>query len=175
MSHPLKTYLNETGDNVSAFARRVGVAADALEEMLGNRQPPEPALARRIVLATGGAVSFDQLMSGRGAVIADLSVRLAADSSLDLTRLAGAIACAAADLPGADRIPSRDFDIAAEAAAHTYAALARLTPSEGRGRLVQALRPILAEILKDSGTLPQDLQALDAAALAAAEGYYSRH
>ena len=175
MSHPLQAYLDEIGDNATSFARRVGVAPDAIVELLDDRRPPESALARRIVLATGGAVSFDQMMSGGGAIIADLTDRLPSDASLDLSRLADALAGAAANLPGADSIPSRDFDIAAEAAAHNYAALVRLTSSEGRGRLVQALRLILAEILKDSGTLPQDLQALDAAALAAAEDYYSRH
>jgi len=170
MAHPLAAFIEETGDTVRAFARRVGVTQSVLEAIL-DEIAPAPMVARRIVEATGGAISFDQLMSGREAVIADLSCRLTVDTAIDLRRLSEAIAAELAERFPATRIPGPEFDIAAEAVAHTYAALARVTTETGAGRLVQALRPVLGEILKDHGAPPRDLQALESTALAAAERY----
>lgn len=171
MAHPLAAFIDETGDTLAAFAHRVGAPDDLMKAIVADEAAPDPMLARRIVDATCGAISFEQLMSGRETVVLDLSQRLTADSALDLGRLATAIRESHAEAFEV-RIPAAEFDIAAEAVAHTYAALARVTSERGVGRLAQALRPVLREILKDHGALPGDPQALEAAVLTAVERYH---
>jgi len=172
MAHPLATFIEETGETVAAFARRVGVNDQTLEEILADKARPSPMIARRIIEATGGAISFDQLMTGREAVIADLSGRITIETSVDLTRLSEAIGAGMAEAFPHASISHAVFEIAAEAVAHTYAALARVTTERGAGRLVQALRPVLGEILKDHGAPRPHPQDLDAAALAVTERYH---
>lgn len=159
MAHPLATFIEETGETVAAFARRVGVNDQTLEEILADKARPSPMIARRIIEATGGAISFDQLMTGREAVIADLSGRITIETSVDLTRLSEAIGAGMAEAFPHASISHAVFEIAAEAVAHTYAALARVT-TERAGRLVQALRPVLGEILKITGPRGRILRTL---------------
>jgi transcriptional regulator with XRE-family HTH domain len=172
MTHPLALYLEDTGDTLADFARRIGSEVAALENLLEDGEA-SPSLARRIAAATDGAISFEQLMSGRGAVIADLTARRTVETALDLQRLAEAFAAAAAAISRkAARIPASEFEIAAEATAHTYAALAPITSATGRDRLVQALRPVLREMLEHHGVPPGDPAGLDAAASAAVRRYH---
>lgn len=153
MGHPLKEFLDAVEDSAPAFARRVGVRSRTLQRILAGEEWPSPTLARRIVDATDGAVPFDALYGSFGDV-ADLGARRGPDDTLDQALLAEVLCSAMKDFAGSpDCEPwSREIEIAAEAVANTYAALARATTRQGlKDRVAQALRPVLAEILRDYG------------------------
>jgi hypothetical protein len=162
VDHPLKEFLDAVDDSVSAFARRIGVEAAALQEIIDGEQWPEPAIARRIVDATDGAVSFAALYGEENAP-ADLAARRIVDDSLDEAALSATLRAAMEQAAGAEkrRAFSREIDMAVEAVANTYAALARVTTRRNlEDRVAQALRPVLAEILQDyaaNSVLPADL------------------
>ncbi len=151
MDHPLKEFLEAAGDSAPAFARRIGVRPRTLQAILAGEEWPSPALARRIVDATDGAVPFDALYGDFGDV-ADLGARRGPDDTLDQALLAKVLCAAMKDFAGyPDCEPwSREIEIAAEAVANTYAALARATTRQGlKDRVAQALRPVLEEILRE--------------------------
>lgn len=153
MDHPLKEFLDAVEDSAPAFARRVGVRSRTLQRILAGEEWPSPALARRIVDATDGAVPFDALYGSFGDV-ADFGARRGPDDTLNQALLAEVLCAAMKDFAGSpDCEPwSREIEIAAEAVANTYAALARATTRQGlKDRVAQALRPVLAEILRDYG------------------------
>ncbi len=155
--HPLKQYLLDVEERVQDFADRVGASRQTLYRIISGVQAPKPMLARRIVEATGGAVTLGMLYDGggRAAEIVSLVAR-AEEPLLDQERLKLAFAVVVNHLRPQDG-PSPSpaaLDVAAEAAVNTYAALARLTTREGPSRLAQALRPVLEEILKESGGAP---------------------
>jgi predicted phage gp36 major capsid-like protein len=173
MTHPLSAYIRETGDTIEAFARRIGVEADVVKRIADDREAPEPTLARRIADVTGGALSFEQLMEGRSAVVLDFQARRGADSALDLRRLSEAIARSLAALgPASAAIPMAAVHVAAEATDHTYAALARVTTRQGPARLAQALQPVLQGILEDFGGLPERAEQIADAANSASQFYF---
>lgn len=155
--HPLKQYLRDVEEGVQEFADRVGVSRQTLYRIVSGVQAPKPMLARRIVEATGGAVTLAMLYGGgpTSAEIVSISAR-AEEPMLDHERLKIAFAVVINHLRPADGAPLAPaaLDIAAEAAVNTYAALAKLTTRQGAARLAQALRPVLEEILKESGTVP---------------------
>ena len=62
--HPLKEYLKAVDEPVRDFAARVGASRQTLYRIIAGAQAPKPILARRIVEATGGAVSMDTLYNG---------------------------------------------------------------------------------------------------------------
>lgn len=170
--HPLKRYLYDVEERVQDFAERVGVSRQTLYRIIAGVQAPKPLLARRIVEATGGAVSLAMLYGAGGAdVIAIPAAR--EETPLDAPRLKLAIAVVVNHLRSESAPPAapETLDIAAEAAVSTYAALSRLTTRQGPSRLAQALRPVLAEILKESGGLAS-ASALDRGAELAAELYF---
>ncbi|MBB5519705.1 hypothetical protein [Amphiplicatus metriothermophilus] len=143
MTHPLEDYLAAAGESPSAFAARLGVEAGAIVRILGGGAPSSPVLARRIVEACAGAVTFDDLYAA-GAGVSDLAARRRdGEPSPDIELLAAVIGLV---LPEA---PIEAVETAAEAAANAYEALGRLTNRRGPDRLVQVLRPVLEEIPKD--------------------------
>ena len=174
--HPLKQYLKDMQESVSDFAARVGASRQTLYRIINGRQSPKPALARRIVEATGGAVSLDALFSGpdepRGKIIA---LRAGGDDEgLDHHRLKLALAIVINHLtaPDAPDPADRAIEIAAEAAANTYAALRPVTTRQGPDRLTQALRPVLEEILRECADPVPPPGAMDRGAELATELYY---
>lgn len=170
--HPLKRYLHDVEERVQDFAERVGASRQTLYRIIAGVQAPKPLLARRIVEATGGAVSLAMLYGAGGAdVIAMPAAR--EEAPLDAARLKLAIAVVVNHLRPEAAPPAapETLDIAAEAAVSTFAALSRLTTRQGSSRLAQALRPVLAEILKESGGLAS-ASALDRGAELAAELYF---
>lgn len=162
MDHPLKEFLDAVDDSVSAFARRIGLEAGALQDIIDGTCWPEPAIARRIAEATDGAVSFAALFGGEGAP-ADLAARRAADDALDVAALSATLRGAMEQTAGAEkrRAFAREIDMAVEAVANTYAAMAKVTTRRNlQDRVAQALRPVLAEILQDyaaNSVLPADI------------------
>ncbi|MEO1135514.1 MAG: helix-turn-helix transcriptional regulator [Pseudomonadota bacterium] len=172
--HPLKQYLQEVGESVQDFANRVGASRQTLYRIISGVQAPKPMLARRIAEATGGSVTLGMLYGdtpGGGAVIALPSRR--DDIELDCDRLKLAIAVVVNHLRPheASLAGPQTLTVAAEAAASTYVALSRLTTRRGPARLAQALRPVLEEIVKESGSLPATA-ALERGADLAAELYF---
>ncbi len=172
--HPLKQYLSEVEEPVRDFAERVGASRQTLYRIFSGAQAPKPALARRIVEATGGAVTLGMLygadMPGSAEII-NLNPR-ADEPALDHERLKLAIAVVINHLrPNEASISAPEMmDVAAEAVISTYAALSKVTTRQGPARLGQALRPVLEEILKEFGGLPGP-SALDRGADLAAQLY----
>ncbi|PQA89631.1 helix-turn-helix transcriptional regulator [Hyphococcus luteus] len=172
--HPLKRYLHDVEERVQDFADRVGVSRQTLYRIIAGVQAPKPLLARRIAEATGGAVSLAALYGEvRGG--ADILAMPATpeEALLDASRLRLAMAVVINHLRPEEAAPAapETLDIAAEATVNTYAALSRLTTRQGPARLAQALRPVLEEILKETGGVPS-LSALDRGAELASELYF---
>ncbi|MEZ5892481.1 MAG: helix-turn-helix transcriptional regulator [Parvularculaceae bacterium] len=170
--HPLKQYLVDVDERLQDFAERVGASRQTLYRIISGGQAPKPMLARRIVEATGGAITLSMLYGGGrdAAEIVGFAPR-AEDAALDRDRLRLAFAVVVNHLrPDAPPPSPEMFDIAADAAASTYAALSRVTTRRGRDRLAQALRPVLEEILKETGAVPSS-SALEHGADLAAQLY----
>jgi len=173
--HPLKQYLLEIDETIQDFAQRVGTSRQTLYRIIGGRQTPKPALARRIVEATGGTVAFEALYAGRD--VQTKIVRLEAGgepSSLDQKRLKVAIAIVINHLSPEDyaSLPDEALGIAAEAVMNTYTALSRVTTRRGPDRLKQALRPVIEEILREFVGSPPLASALDRGAELATQLYF---
>lgn len=174
--HPLKRYLEEVCEPVQAFAARVGTSRQTLYRVFNGAHAPKPALARRIVEATGGAVDFEALY-GRAEGGADIVVverRRASDGGFDAGKLAIAIAvvCHHVLPDGVAAPPERTFALAAEAVINTYTALTAVTTREGTDRLEQALRPVLEEVLSETLTTPLGPSVLHRATDLATQLYY---
>lgn len=172
--HPLKRYLHDVEERVQDFAERVGASRQTLYRIIAGAQAPKPLLARRIVEATGGAVSLAMLYGEVPGAAEIIAMPTAAEAgALDAGRLRLAMAVVINHLRPHQAAPvsPETLDIAAEAAANTYAALSPLTTRQGPSRLAQALRPVIEEILKESGGVPA-LSALDRGAELAAELYF---
>ncbi|WDI30051.1 helix-turn-helix transcriptional regulator [Hyphococcus flavus] len=172
--HPLKQYLSEVEEPVRDFAERIGASRQTLYRIINGAQAPKPALARRIVEATGGAVTLNMLYGGGAPGSADI-VNLDArgdERPLDhgCLRLAIAVVVNHLRSPDAQLSPPDTMDVAAEAVANTYVALSKVTTRQGPARLEQALRPVLEEILKECGGSPA-AAALDRGAELAAQLY----
>lgn len=150
--HPLKQYLSEVEESIQSFAERVGASRQTLYRIMNCVHTPKPALARRIVEATGGAVTLDALYDGPPGAAEIISLHPRFDEPLlDLGRLKAAMSVVIDHLrpPQRPAVSADMLDIAAEAAAHTYAALSKVTTCQGPARLEQALRPVLEETLKE--------------------------
>lgn len=173
--HPLKQYLHDIDETILDFAHRVGTSRQTLYRIIGGNQTPKPALAHRIVEASGGAVAFEALyqredLHSEVAALADRDKAL----SLDRNRLKVAIAIVINHLSPQDKESPHDavMAIAAEAVENTYNALSRITTRRGPDRLRQALRPVLEEILREFAGSPPPAVALDRGAELAAQLYF---
>ena len=60
--HPLRDFLTTTGQTQSEFAARAGLSAGFLSKLLSGRERPGANAAVRIVDATLGAVSLEELL-----------------------------------------------------------------------------------------------------------------
>lgn len=167
MEHPLKEFLDAVDDAAPDFARRIGVAPALLQRIITGQERPTPDIARRIAAATEGAVSFEALYAAPETAVVDFDARRPADDTLDKALLVEAIMAVLGVRAASPsrRAWGREIEIAAEAAANTYATLARVTTRRDRmDRVAQALRPVLEEILKDSAASSVPLPRLDQAA-----------
>lgn len=161
MPHPLRDFIAETNDTLTAFSRRIGVSRRTLSRILAGAAP-RPDVARRIVEATGGAVAFDALYAS-AAPVADLTALRRDDApDLDADLLTQVLGHVLGVIAGRG-IDPETAAAAAEAAVGTHAALAAVTTRRGRDRLAQALRPVLAETQKDCPELGLSRDRLDEA------------
>lgn len=174
--HPLKRYLRDVSEPIGDFAKRVCASRQTLYRIISGRQDPKPALARRIVEATGGAVTLSTLYrfngiegevrdlpgSGKNALLNPERVKLAVEVVLDQLTA-----------EEARTLPPEAAEIAAEAVIDTYAALSKVTSRRGPDRLRQAVRPVIEELLRDYGSEPPSSAALERGAAMAAHLYYT--
>lgn len=173
--HPLKRYLTEVKEPVKDFAARVGASRQTLYRIIGGAQAPKPALARRIVEATGGAVTLGAIYQRRDKRSGDI-VRFRArreEALLNRERIKLAMATVVNHMnPQATAISDDMAEIAAEAVVNTYAALSIVTTRQGPDRLRQALRPVLEEILRECSDSAPPAKTLDQGADLATQLYY---
>lgn len=172
--HPLKQYLNDVDEPMQDFARRVGVSRQTLYRIISGRQAPKPALAKRIVEATGRVVEFEMLykIADQEISVVDIGNHHEAPP-LNQARLKSALAIVVNHLTADSPLspPEEAIDIAAEAVLNTYVALSTVTTRQGPNRLRQALRPVLGEILREySERVPDAL--LDQGAALATQYYF---
>lgn len=173
----LRTYLRETRTPPAAFAKLIGIGADRFEQMLAGETPIDSAIAQRMVDATGGALRLDDLCAARAgdAVVVDLRGRFASEvDEIDVEELAQILkGCLRAVLGGGRRKGDEHLpSLAAEAAAHTYLALSTVTTQRGEDRLIQALRPVFAAVLEESGASAMAYRRLDPEVRRAAVLYF---
>ncbi|NOX81872.1 MAG: helix-turn-helix transcriptional regulator [Alphaproteobacteria bacterium] len=177
--HPLKAYLRDVGETIQAFGARVSASRQTLYRIIGGAQAPKPALARRIVEATGGAVTFEALYprpSGgpkTGGEVVGLNTG-EAGGGLNPERVRVALAIVVDHLAVKDKPepPDAAVTIAAEAVVNTYIALSTVTTRQGPERFCQALRPVLEEILREYSASPPPPAALDRGAELATQIYF---
>ena len=171
--HPLRQYLSDVGESHQDFALRVGTSRQTLYRLINGDQTPRPALASRIVEATGGAVTFNMLYGDpkrAGADIVGLS-RGNTEPLLDYKRMHMALNIVVDHLTPKDcQVTTPLLHIGVEAAVNTYEALSVVTSREGPARLAQALRPVLEEMLQELG-VPISASAVDRGADLAAQLY----
>lgn len=173
--HPLKRYLSDIEESVHDFAERVGASRQTLYRIIAGNQTPKPALARKIVAATGAAVTLDDLFSDEcegEKIIAFDAIHEAPELEANRLKMALAIVINHLDAAEAPSPAEALLDIATEAVSNTYAALAPVTTRQGPVRLTQALRPVLEEILRDSGALTLSDRDLDRGASLASDVYF---
>lgn len=151
--HPLKRYLKSVEEPITEFSARVGASRQTLYRIISRAQAPKPALARRIVEATGGAVSLEVLYQD-----APHNVPLQEDEAgdaagLDEVRLKTTIAAVYIHFAPRGAEPASDLVLssAAMATMAVYEALSAITSRVGAERLAQALRPVMSEVLPDCG------------------------
>lgn len=65
--HPLKTYRDERGLTMAAFARIAGTSESTISRVESGQLQPTFPLLRRLVDATDGSVSADQLLRAEAA------------------------------------------------------------------------------------------------------------
>ncbi len=173
--HPLKRYLREVDESVRDFSDRVGASRQTLYRIIGRRQTPKPALARRIVEATGGAVPLHDLYQGSRQTGGEVIGYCGGGEAMELNRdrLKQSIAAVVSHMVSEDTPPPDELaDIAAEAVIHTYTALSKVTTRQGRDRLCQALRPVLEEILREISDADPAPSTLHRGARLATQLYY---
>lgn len=155
--HPVKRYLESVEEPVADFAARVGTSRQTMYRLISRTQTPRPALARRIVEASGGAVSLGDLYNeetepaGRGKVSGGSEV-----IGLKEPVLRVAIASVYNHFaPSEDLSVPEDLVVSAATVTVTiYEALSLISDRTPEQRLEQALSPVLYELLCQSGVRP---------------------
>jgi len=59
----LKDYLSETGETIQQFADRVGESPHTIGKLYRGERFPRSALAKRIIAATEGKVTADDMLA----------------------------------------------------------------------------------------------------------------
>jgi len=178
--HPLQVYLEETGEPLADFAERVLVDSGELEAIMDGRSLPGGQVIQRIIAETSGQLTLFDFFGARRAApgsrggmgkpsgeIVDFVQRRARlhDTQLIDPALLHEVLAYVLDMPG---IPEQAIATGAEAAANTYLAMARVTSRHGQFRLVQALQPVIEQILEEnSASLPDGATAQNIAVQAA--------
>lgn len=149
--HSLKRYLESVGEPITDFAARVGASRQTLYRIISGAQAPKPALARRIVEATGGAVSIESLYQDIPNNARSVKGSVGDVLELEASRLRIAIAAVYKHFAptGAERAPDALIASAVQATIGVCDALSVISDRVAAERLSQALRPVLQEVLND--------------------------
>ena len=136
---------------ITDFAARVGASRQTLYRIISRSQAPKPTLARLIVEATGGAVSWEALYQNAQPAPEE---RAGDAPGLDRARLKTAIAAVYDHFAPAGAASAPDVLIGAgvKAAIEIYESLSLLSSRSDREQLGQALRPVLECVLRRAGT-----------------------
>ena len=151
--HPLRQYLMSMDEPITDFAARVGASRQTLYRIISRAQAPKPALARLIIEATGGEVSWEALYED--ACAAPAAARAAASPVvLDPAPLKTAIAVVYGHFAPAGAAAPPDAMIArgVKAAIEVNEALSRLGGDAPTERLALILRLVLEAMLNRDGT-----------------------
>lgn len=171
--HPLRLYLTNVRETIGDFSARVGVSRQTLYRIMSGSQAPKPALARRIVEATGGAVTLETLYHQSPQLDSVGSPpHMAAPLNAERLRVSLAIVIDHLSPKNAPELPEEVIDLASAAVNNTYIALAPVTTREGPDRLRQALKPVLEELLRSRSSTGAPHSALEKGAACAAQLYY---
>lgn len=149
--HPLRRYLTSIEEPITDFAARVGASRQTLHRIISRSQAPKPALARLIVEASGGAVSWEALYQN----VQHAPEKSAQDApGLDRARLKVAIAAIYDHFApeGAAPIPDVLIGAGVKAVIEIYESLSLLSDRSDQEQLGQALRPVLECVLNRGGT-----------------------
>lgn len=171
----LLTYLRETRTTPKAFAKLIGLDADRLERMLAGDEAVDQGVARRMVDATGGALLLEEISNAGELSVVDMRAEfVAVTAEIDADVLTVVLEKTLPALIGGARRKGDDClpALAADAAVNTYAALSTITTRRGPDRMIQALRPVFAEILEDLSAPASARQRLEGAARKSAELYF---
>lgn len=169
----LADYLADARLDAADFARMLGVAPETVSRMVSNGTAPDYALARRIADVTDGALTVADLIDGAEGVI-DLRRRaVRPGEEIDQQALEAVLAEILPALVGGASRKGDEYlpRLAADAVAGAYTALSSVTTRRNADRLVQALLPVFAEILAESGPTPAPSQKAESLAREAAERY----
>ena len=136
---------------ITDFAARVGASRQTLYRIISRSQAPKPTLARLIVEATGGAVSWEALYQNAQQAPEE---RARDAPGLDRARLKTAIAAVYDHFApqGAASAPDVLLGTGVKAVIEIYEALSLLSDRSDREQLGQALRPVLECVLSRGGT-----------------------
>ena len=61
--HPLRNYLDQTGQTLEAFGERAGLSAPSLSRIISRKQVPSLEAVARIIRATGGNLTADHFLA----------------------------------------------------------------------------------------------------------------
>lgn len=152
--HPLRQYLMSVEEPITDFAARVGASRQTLHRIISRAQAPKPALARMIVEATGGAVSWEALYQDARYSPPAPEERAQGPAGLEQMRLKTAIAAIYNHFAakGADPAPDALIGAGVKASIEIYEALSCFAGRPDTERLAQTLRPVLECILSEGGT-----------------------
>ncbi|MEZ5897583.1 MAG: helix-turn-helix transcriptional regulator [Parvularculaceae bacterium] len=172
--HTLQEYLSETGLSFAEFSRSAGIDVSELNQIVTGEKIPSIELAMRISDLTDGVVTLERLTGGDKPVVDARTAFVRGAVPINEELLAQALSLTLPEILGGDRRRGDSAlpQLAAEAAANTYDALATVSSHQGVDRLVQALRPVLLEILAESFVVQIDRSKLEAMLTRTSELYF---
>jgi len=149
--HPLRQYLMSVDEPITDFAARVGASRQTLYRIISRAQAPKPALARMIIEATGGAVTWEALYEdGRyGLARPDAPAPLVLEPAPLKTAIAAVYGHFAPAT--ASSTPDGFVSMGVKAAIAVNDALSQLGGDPDTDRLSLALRPVLECMLSKGG------------------------
>lgn len=145
----LAEYLRASGMSRADLARAAGLRLSVLDAIADGAVLPGPAVALRVSQVTGGAVSVNDLTLQPGP--SPLARALSSEESVDTIRLTSVLEAVlrAQDFAIETPVLEQVCALGADAVDHTCDALAAVSNRPFSDRLLLALKPVLAEMMKE--------------------------